>query len=379
VTDHPRISVLTCAYNSERYIGECLSSVLGQTLLPFEMIVCDDHSSDRTWSIIEQFAGKYPELVRAYRHDRNLGQQHNGDFARSKVRGEYVTWIDGDDRWVPQKLELEWKALREDSSADVAYSNVYAIDENGSRLAVWDDGGHPRPPSGDAFVRVFSRRFFPNAGSLFRDALMRRSASDGEFHADTSLQSFWDWDIKIRLAARYRLAYVRVPGVEYRIHGKGFHAQDAVRHVRAMIQVYEKNAGLLEGRPLHEQLMVRCHVEASIAQQLLRIPAADRPERYLPTVSYARNRDGLRELPAADDSSLTKEVRVALAHLAIAGARERLGRGNLGGAMWWLTKAARDSPKAVLTTSARRLKNLRRSSRRAVPGSGEAGASPVGE
>ena len=97
--DRPRISVLIFSYNFRKYIAECIESVLAQTLKPFEIIICDDHSTDTSWEIIQRYNRSYPGLIRAFRHVKNLGHTKNGLFGRSKVLGELQSEIDGDDKW----------------------------------------------------------------------------------------------------------------------------------------------------------------------------------------------------------------------------------------------------------------------------------------
>ena len=137
MVSEPRISVVVLCYNFEPYIGECIESILSQTLQPYEIVICDDHSLDGSWPIITHYARKHPDLVRAIRHEQNIGQVHNGNFARTVTKGDLVSFMDGDDRWLPQKLEMEWRALRKHPDAAIAYSGVFIIDADGNRTWAW--------------------------------------------------------------------------------------------------------------------------------------------------------------------------------------------------------------------------------------------------
>lgn len=131
--DDPLISVVVISYNFERYLVECLDSVLQQTLRPFEIIVCDDCSTDGSWDLISTYAARYRELIVTWRQPINLGHIANGTIARSKVRGELLSVIDGDDYWRADKREQEWHALRANPEARTAYSNVFTIDSEGAQ------------------------------------------------------------------------------------------------------------------------------------------------------------------------------------------------------------------------------------------------------
>ena len=177
----PRISIVIVTYNFGRCLRECIESVLSQTLEPFEIVICDDHSTDNSWAIIKEYSQQYPRLIKAYQHEQNMGPYYNGAFGVKVASGDLVSFIEGDDRWLPQKLELEWKALQRHPEAQIAYSNVYTIDAEGNRTGIWYyDGKGPAPPSGDVFIEVFSRRVFHNTRKTFRNELVRRLAHDEE-------------------------------------------------------------------------------------------------------------------------------------------------------------------------------------------------------
>ncbi|NPU87134.1 glycosyltransferase family 2 protein [Methanothrix sp.] len=97
------VSVVLPAYNAEPYIGQAISSVLQQTYPYFELIVAYDKSSDRTLDIIESFND--PRL-RILKHDTNRGPGAARNSALAAARGKWVTFIDADDVWLPERLEV---------------------------------------------------------------------------------------------------------------------------------------------------------------------------------------------------------------------------------------------------------------------------------
>jgi glycosyltransferase involved in cell wall biosynthesis len=170
----PRISVVIVTYNFAKYLRECIDSILAQTLRPCEIVIYDDCSTDESWSIITEYSRKHPGLFVVHRQPRNVGMHVNANTALQRATGDLVSCLDGDDRWLPRKLELEWAAMCRNPEAKIAYSNVYTINAAGQRTAVWHDGKSPQPPSGDVFVQVFSKRFFPGIRSIFRNPLLYR-------------------------------------------------------------------------------------------------------------------------------------------------------------------------------------------------------------
>ena len=100
----PRISIAMATYNGERYLEDQLDSILRQTLQPYELVVSDDGSRDRTIDVVERFAQRAPFPVRVYRNEVNLGFGGNFFRAASECRGDWISFSDQDDLWLPTKL-----------------------------------------------------------------------------------------------------------------------------------------------------------------------------------------------------------------------------------------------------------------------------------
>jgi len=256
----PKISVIIFSYNFENYLEECIESVLAQTLKPYEIIISDDHSTDRSWDIIQRYAKKHPKWIRAFRHKKNMGHVHNGAFARAKVRGELQSEIDGDDKWLPRKLELEWQALKKNPRAKAAYSNVFLTDEQGQILRKFVQPGDPDPPQGDVFVQAFAKQFFKDLRALYRNELIYREAYL-EFQRDPAVGIYSDWDLKIRITAKYPVAYSGEALVMYRNHPGGIHHQFRLDLFDSAKRVVEKNLNLLSKRTPEEKQFIIEHVQ----------------------------------------------------------------------------------------------------------------------
>jgi glycosyltransferase involved in cell wall biosynthesis len=325
-----KISVVIVSYNFEKYLRECIESVLAQTMIPYEIIICDDASTDTSWNIISEYVQKYPTRIQAYRQEKNLGQPHNGDFGRQKATGNLITWLDGDDRWLPKKLELEWKALQEHPEARIAYSNVYTIDAKGNRTGVWYDGRGNIPPSGDVFVQTYSRNYFPNCSSVFRNFLIYRSAleENGYHDDDENLKSYWDWDLKIRLTARFLVAYSGEPLVEYRLHEGGYSKYQPSMQFGALAKVYEKHLPLLAFRSKMEAAIVLCNVENLLMMQQSSLPASQRIAKYSASSVYERCCRVLSQLTKHEINIMEEKLSTSLVCLARQAISEQIEKGN---------------------------------------------------
>ena len=105
------ISLAMPTYNGGKYLREQLDSIYAQTLLPDEVIVVDDCSTDETISILEEYKEKYG--LKFFRNDNNLGYNRNFEKAISLCSGDYIALSDQDDIWLPTKLEKSYCKLLE--------------------------------------------------------------------------------------------------------------------------------------------------------------------------------------------------------------------------------------------------------------------------
>ena len=103
----PFFSIVITAYNTEKYIKQCICSVINQKLGNCEIIIVDDCSSDNTVKIAEEFSNR----VKILKSHRNMGVWHSRNQALNVVKGEYVFFLDGDDWIADNALDLAYKEL----------------------------------------------------------------------------------------------------------------------------------------------------------------------------------------------------------------------------------------------------------------------------
>lgn len=249
-----KISVYITSYNQRDLLVEAIESVLAQTLRPVQIIIVDDCSSDGSQELIAGYASCYRDLITPIYHRRNQGVAQTRIDALRAVSGDYVTYVDGDDRYLPTKLEKEYRALEDNPWAQIAYSNNFYIRLDGTRFGVWMEDADP-PAQGNAFCRTFAREF-PKQ-SLFRMELVEYPAWRSVGFHDHKLRLYEDYDMRIRLSKHLRMIYVNEPLSEYRIHGTGLSARSRAQHLSALAYLYKKNRPLLRDLDPAERKYVR--------------------------------------------------------------------------------------------------------------------------
>jgi glycosyltransferase involved in cell wall biosynthesis len=199
------ITVVVPVYNGERTIQETLLSITKQAFKEIEILIINDGSQDTTLEIIKQVKD---ERIKVFTYpNRGLAASRNRGLANAK--GEYVSFIDADDLWTPDKLESQYKALQENPQAALAYSWTDYIDKNGHILR----SGLQVTANGNVYEKLLIRNFLENgSNALFKTDALRKI---GGF--DESLPCVEDWDLYLRLSANYNFVCVPIPQILYRV------------------------------------------------------------------------------------------------------------------------------------------------------------------
>ena len=126
----PLVSVIMPSYNAEKYIADSIESVLNQTYQNWELLITDDCSSDRTPEIVQSYCLQDPRIsfVVAKQHS-GIAKTRNQSIARAK--GQFISFLDNDDLWMPEKLEKQVRFVVENNYAFV-YSSYELMNEDGT-------------------------------------------------------------------------------------------------------------------------------------------------------------------------------------------------------------------------------------------------------
>jgi len=127
IREKPLVSIITPTYNHEKYITECIQSAQAQTYVNWEMIIVDDGSMDNTYSIAKESAAIDPR-VHVFTQ-KNIGifrLSETYNFALSQAKGKYIAVLEGDDVWLPEKLELQVEELETDEQIVMSFGQAFS-------------------------------------------------------------------------------------------------------------------------------------------------------------------------------------------------------------------------------------------------------------
>lgn len=122
------IDILLATYNGEKYIEELLESIFSQSFKKFRLLICDDCSNDKTYSILKEYEKK-DDRIKLYKNNRNLGSDETFEFLLSRVESDFFMIADQDDIWLSDKIEKSLRKLLENNS-DLVFTDLEVVDKD---------------------------------------------------------------------------------------------------------------------------------------------------------------------------------------------------------------------------------------------------------
>ena len=205
---HPLVSVVIPTFNRAEFLSDAISSVTAQSYDRWELLVVDDGSTDDTPAVLSEFDGS--DRIRCFRQ-QNQGQAVARNHGIRMARGEYVAFLDSDNRWLSDKLEIQVEFLTAHPDIDVLYGDKEDIDAGGEVVARGDNvkrhsGLIWRPLLIDNFVN-------------FNTTIVRKAALTKVGGFDETVRRADDYDLWLRLSSFARFHYRPGIVVQYRIEG----------------------------------------------------------------------------------------------------------------------------------------------------------------
>jgi len=190
------VSIIMNCYNSQTYLKEAIESVLAQTYEHFELIFWDNQSTDESALIVQNYDDERIRYFYAPCHT-SLGEGRN--LALQKVRGEYISFLDCDDIYLPTKLEKTLEVFRQ--GYDLVYTNGYTLfQESGEKKPFYTQ----QQPSGDMFERWISSYTVMIPSVMFSKKVL----DSLPYWFDNRFSMIEEFDFFLRIAKEHKVGYV---------------------------------------------------------------------------------------------------------------------------------------------------------------------------
>jgi len=235
------VSIIINCKNSEKYLNECIDSVLAQTFSNYEIVIINNFSTDRTKEIILSYSDSRIQYFETKSH-LNLGAARNIGLEMSK--GEYIAFLDSDDTWYPNKLELILKKFTE--NIGLVYSDVKYFNNNNS-FNLYDIRNLYK---GNCFKELLDDYNLCMSSCV----ISKKVILNQKILFDEELKVCEDLDFFLKIAYVSKIEYVRDVLVEYRIHGKNL----TFKYPELFFDEFEKTiSNLLEMFQINNNIIIK--------------------------------------------------------------------------------------------------------------------------
>jgi len=213
MTSNPKVSIIIPVYNGEKYITYAIESALAQTYRNFEIIVVDDGSTDGSYEKIKPFL---PFVKYIFQENQGVAAARNTAIKHSS--GELIAFLDQDDLWLPEKLELQVDYLLHNPDVGLVHSNMSYINEEGKPTKRDSVFPFPTNLSGSCFPELFIRNQI-----AILTVLLRRDCLDKMGFFNEQFSSLDDYELWLRVSRYFLIGYIDLFLASYRLHGSNTH------------------------------------------------------------------------------------------------------------------------------------------------------------
>lgn len=198
------VSIVIPTYNREKYIERAIRSILQQTYNHYEIIIVDDGSTDGTQEIIRNLE-RIENRIRYIKLDENQGPAHARNVGMQEAKYDYIAFLDSDDEWLPNKLELQMKKMMESSEETaLIFCRMGGIDRGGvNRFVCPDESIKKEILEGNIFWSLLYANVIGTPSILIRRDCVERVGGFKE-----SLMCLEDWEWVLRIAKKWRIGFV---------------------------------------------------------------------------------------------------------------------------------------------------------------------------
>ncbi|MEW6057148.1 MAG: glycosyltransferase [Bdellovibrionota bacterium] len=228
-----KVSIITALYNHERYIAQAIESVIAQTFSDWEHLIWDDGSTDKSLSIAQEYARRYPEKIKVFSHpsQANRGQENTRNCALEKASGELLCLLDSDDMYLPRKLELLVPCFQ-DPEVGLAYGVVEHYIESTGKVV---PSGISKFHQGKAFEPLLAENFLGASATLFR----RECVAKG-LRFDPSFKTIGEYPLWLKIARDWKVSFVAEPVSRWRCHTNNLGKKLELQAKQELVTFFER-------------------------------------------------------------------------------------------------------------------------------------------
>jgi glycosyltransferase involved in cell wall biosynthesis len=200
-----KVSILMNGYNAQRYLKDAIDSIYAQTFTDWEIVFIDNCSTDNTKNIVES----YDNTIKYYKTEETIPLGVARNFGLKYCKGKYIAFLDTDDIWLPDKLQLQVQLMESNDRYALCYGSSITIDEHGNKIR----DRRVENTSGFIFGELLKQYEINMQSVMLRAEILKSSG----LHFDESLQYCPDYQLFMEIASRYSIGVIADNLVKYRM------------------------------------------------------------------------------------------------------------------------------------------------------------------
>ena len=221
----PKVSVIITTYNRAVLLDRAINSVFNQTYKDYELVIVDDGSTDHTQDIIKRYDGRLK-----YIYQKNAGLPQARNMGIRNTHGKYICFLDDDDYWTSQKLEIQVKILDENNHIGIVYGKMPVVNDYGQQTGIMPDY-----ESGNNFNDLIIKGgMYPPSSVMTRRECFDKS---GLFDDIVPVE---DFDMWLRIVRYYDAFEVKEPVLGYYFRERDRQQRNKIKMYSAQVRLYRK-------------------------------------------------------------------------------------------------------------------------------------------
>jgi len=230
MSDNPLVSIIINCHNGEKFLRQCVNSVVAQTYKNWEIVFWDNLSSDKSKLILQDYqnyninyfkSNKFLELYKA----RNL--------AIEKTSGKYICFLDVDDFWQPEKLDYQVSFLEENLNFHMVYSNYFTFDQEKNYYFIKNNYNLPY---GSITGKLLKNYTIGMVTTCVRKNIFENNLFDEKY------EIIGDFDFFVKLSRKINIGCIQKPLANYRVHNQNYSKKKINLYISELEDWLKKNA-----------------------------------------------------------------------------------------------------------------------------------------
>lgn len=227
----PLVSIIINCHNGERYLHECINSVLSQSYQNWEIIFWDNKSSDNSRKILNKLKDK---RIKYFESKTFLNLYHARNLAVKKSNGDYISFLDTDDMWTSDKLEKQINFIKSNPNYKIIYSNYYVLKKN-KKFIMYKN----QMPQG-----FITQKLLDFYGIGINTVILDKKVFN-KYNFEKDFNIIGDFVFFIQASQEYQIGYIQEPLLVYRIHNNNFTSKNLKLYINELSLWIKENERLL--------------------------------------------------------------------------------------------------------------------------------------